>query len=93
MSSADTIHPFSSDFIHPHYAAPGSFRERPKSVARHIILSAFRRIVLPKRGGFAKENRAATPFSFRLHAADGALDHLPGDLLQAGGVRYRYSEF
>ena len=32
MVSADAIHPFSSDFAHPYYAASGSFRERPKSI-------------------------------------------------------------
>ena len=44
MSSADTIHPFSSDFAHPYYVAPGSFRERPKSIiVRGASWASFRR--------------------------------------------------
>ena len=34
MSLSDSIHPFSSGFVHPYFVAPGSFRERPERVSR-----------------------------------------------------------
>ena len=44
LSSADAIHPFSSAFAHPYYAATESFRERPKGiVVRGASWASFRR--------------------------------------------------
>ena len=75
LSLRSPAHPFSADFVHPYYVAPGSFRERPEnSVVRGASWASFRGRgwrLLRLRGGARRGLRmgSVSVLGERLHSA------------------------